>query len=202
MPNLRKAEKRWLIYRTTTTRKLTMKKLIPTFLLCFLLTQVFGQTKRKVSSYIFANYNNTINDYTIGNNPWGVGLGFQAFLNNKTKFKPTIELTGDIYLEDDKVFRSNPDGTFPEGGNDVGGMVNLFVGSSFHPTQNIYLSFVGGPSFISGQTLFGIKPSFGFYFSKTQRWTGKISYINIFNRTKIVNEDFGSLSLSIGLKLF
>ena len=183
-------------------KKLTMKKLIPTFLFCVLLTQVFGQTKRKVSSYLSSNYNNTLYDYTIGNNPWGAGLGLQAFLNNKTNFKPTIELTADIYLEDDKVLRLNPDGSIPKEDNSVGGMVNLFAGSSYHPTQSIYVSFVAGPSFINGQTFLGIKPSFGFYFSKTQKWTGKVSYINVFNRSKVVNEDFGSLSLSIGLKLF
>ena len=179
-----------------------MKKLIPTFLFCFLLTQVFGQTTRKVSSYIFANYNNTLYDYTVGNNPWGVGLGLQAFLNNKTKFKPTIELTADTYLEDNKVLRLNPDGSIPNDDNAVEGMVNLFAGASFYFNQIVYVSFVAGPGFISGQTFLGIKPSFGFYFSKAQRWTGKISYINIFNRTKVVNDDFGSLSLSIGLKLF
>ena len=181
-----------------------MQKLITTFLFCFILTLThsFGQTQRKVSTYLLTQYNSTLYDYTKGNNPWGIGLGLQSFYNNKTKFKPTIELTGDIYLEDDKVLRSNPDGSIPENGNDVGGMVNLFVGSSFHPNQSIYLSFVAGPSFISGQTLFGLKPSFGFYFSKNQRWTGKVSYINVFNRTKIINEDFGSLSFAIGLKLF
>lgn len=176
-----------------------MKKLIPTFLFCFLLTQVIAQTQRKVSTYLLTQYNKTIYDRTLGNNPWGVGLGLQTFFNNKTKFKPTIELTGNRYLEDDKVFRTNPDGTEI---NDVRGMVNLFVGASFNPTKNIYLSFVAGPSFINGQTLLGIKPSFGFYFSKSQKWTGKISYINIFNRDKATKEDFGSLSLAIGHKLF
>ena len=33
-----------------------------------------------------------------------------------------------VLLEDDKVFRPDPDGTFPESGNDVGAMVNLFAG--------------------------------------------------------------------------
>ena len=179
-----------------------MERLISTFLFCFLLAQLFGQTNRKVSSYLSAEYNKTLYDYTLGNNPWGAGIGLQVFLNNKTKFKPTIELTSDIYLEDDKVLRPNPDGSIPKDGNEVGGMVNSFVGTSFHPTQSIYVSFVAGSSFISGQTLFGIKPSLGFYFSKTQRWTGKVSYINVFNRTKIVNEDFGSLSLALGVKLF
>jgi hypothetical protein len=181
--------------------ELSMQKFVTTFLLCFFLTPSFCQTQRKVSTYLLTQYNKTLHDYTIGNNPWGIGVGLQTFFNYKTKFKPTIELTADVYLEDDKVFRSNPDGTFPESGNDVRGMVNLFAGSSFHPNESIYLSLLAGLSFISGQTLVGIKPSFGFYFSKTQKWTGKVSYINVFNRTKIINEDFGSLSLAIGVKL-
>jgi hypothetical protein len=180
-----------------------MRKILAIFLCCFILTQSFGQTQKKLSTYLFAQYNHTLSDYTIGNNPWSMGLGLQTFFNNKSKFKPTIELTGDLYLEDDKVLRLNSDSSgIPQEDNTVNSMVNLFVGSSFHPTQNIYLSFVAGPSFISGQTLFGIKPSFGFYFSKTQRWTGKVSYINVFNRNKTTKEDFTSLSIAIGLKLF
>ncbi len=167
-----------------------------------MLTQVLAQTQKKLSTYLSTQYNNTLYDYTSGNNPWSLGFGLQTFFNNKTKFKPTIELTGDIYLEDDKLYRLNPDGTIPKEDNTVGSMINLFVGSSFHPTQSIYVSLLAGPSFISGQTLLGIKPSFGVYFSKTQRWMGKISYINVFNRTKITGDDFGSLSLAIGYRLF
>ncbi|CAN5544425.1 hypothetical protein BH10BAC3_BH10BAC3_41180 [soil metagenome] len=176
-----------------------MQKIISTFLVCFIVTNTFGQTQKKVTTYLLTQYNKTISDRTIGNNPWGVGLGLQTFFNNKSKFKPTIDLTGDIYLEDDKVFRTNTDGS-PI--NDVRGMVNLFFGSSYDATKSIYVSLVAGPSFISGQTLIGIKPSFGFYFPKTHKWTGKISYINIFNRDKTTKEDFSSLSLSVGLKLF
>ncbi|MEP7143388.1 MAG: hypothetical protein ABI707_10980 [Ferruginibacter sp.] len=179
-----------------------MKMIFLTVLVCFILTQTFGQSSNKLTTCLLAQFNNTISDRTKGNNPWGVGLGLQTYFNNSTRFKPTIELTGDIYLEDDKVFRLNNDGSIPPTPNDVRGMVNLFAGSSFHPAENIYLSFVAGPSFINGQTLLGIKPSVGFYFSKYKKWTGKISYINIFNRDKINREDFGTLSLAIGLKLF
>lgn len=179
-----------------------MQKIGIIFLCCFILIRSFGQTKRKVSTYLLTQYNGTLYDYTSGNNPWGVGLGLQTFFNNKSKFKPTVELTGDIYLEDDKLLRLNPDGSIPKNDNAVSSMVNLFAGSSFQPTQDIYLSLVTGPSFIGKQTFLGIKPSFGFYFSRTQRLTGKISYINIFNRTKVVKEDFGSLSFAIGCKLF
>ena len=176
-----------------------MKKITPLLLLSFFLTPIFGQSQRKITTYLSAQYTKTVRDITLGNNPWGVGLGVQSFLNNKSKFKPTIELTSDIYLEDDKVWRSDSIGT-PF--NDLGGMTNLFIGSSFHPTKNSYLSFVAGPSFLGGQTLLGIKPSIGFYFSNKQKLTGKISYINIFNRGQIIKENFTSWSISLGVKLF
>lgn len=110
-------------------KDLSMQKFITTLLLCFVLTQSFSQTQRKVSTYLQGQYNKTIYDRTIGNNPWSMGLGLQAFLNNSAKFKPTIEFTADAYLEDDKVLRLNPDDTPIE---DIGGMVNLFAGASFH----------------------------------------------------------------------
>lgn len=179
-----------------------MQKTIAAFLLCFIFTQTFAQKQKRVSTYLLAQYNNTIYDRTIGNNPWGAGLGLQTFFNNKIKFKPTIELTGDIYLEDDKVLRLDTDGSIPKNYNDVRGMINVFAGTSFLPAKNVYLSLLAGPSFIGGQTLFGIKPSLGFYFSKSQKLTGKISYINIFDRSKTTKEDFGSLSVAVGFKLF
>ena len=180
----------------------SMQKIFITILFTFVIATASSQSQRKVSVYLETQYNSTLYDYTANNNPWGIGLGLQAYFNNKTKFKPTIELTGDLYLEDDKVLRLNPDGSMPESGGDVRDMDNFFAGTSFHPNDHMYVSFVAGPSFIDGQTLFAIKPSFGFYFSKNQRWTGKVSYINVFNRTKIVREDFGSVSLAVGLKLF
>ena len=175
-----------------------MQKVFSTIIVCLFVTHTFGQTQKKVTTYLLTQYNKTISDRTIGNNPWGVGLGLQTFFNNKSKFKPTIELTGDIYLEDDKVFRTNTDGSTTD---DVRGMVNLFFGSSFHPTKSVYVSVTVGPSFMNGQTFIGLKPSFGFYFPKAQKWTGKISYINVFNRDKTTKEDFSSLSLSVGFKL-
>lgn len=191
-----------MLQRLVKTSSLFMKKLIVSIALNFILILSFAQKTKRVSTYFLTNYNTTLYDYTIGNNPWGMGIGFQVFLNNSTRFKPTLEFTGDVYLEDDKVLRLDPDGSLPKTDNSFGGMLNLFAGSSFHPSEKIYLSLLAGPSFIGGQTLLGIKPSVGFYFSQRQRWTGKISYINIVNRTKPTGDDFGSLSFALGFKLF
>ncbi|MEJ7586870.1 MAG: hypothetical protein WKI04_04845 [Ferruginibacter sp.] len=176
-----------------------MKKMITFWLFYFILIQTFGQTNKKVKTYVLTQYNKTIYDRTLGNNPWGIGIGMQTFFINNTSFHPTIELTADVYLEDDKVFRMNPDNSPIK---DVPVMINLFVGTSFNPGKKFYLSFVAGPSFINGQPLLGIKPSFGFNFSKNQQWTAKFSYINVFNRDKLTKEDFGSISIAVGRRLF
>lgn len=176
-----------------------MKKIIVIIFICFSVTQSFAQLGIKLKSYLSVQYNKTIADETIGNNPWSVGLGFQSFVFNKSKFVPNVELTGDAYLENDKVFRTNPDGSLiPE----LKSMVNLFVGCGYQPIQSIYVALTAGPSFNSGRTLFGIKPSLGFYFPHSKKWTAKISYINIFNRNEKTKKDFSSVSLSAGFKLF
>lgn len=149
--------------------------------------------------YLQGQYTHTLYDATKGNNPWGMGAGLQLFFRQAAKLKPTIELTADGYLEDDKVLRLDTAGT-PI--NDLGGMVNLFAGGSYHPMKTLYLALVAGPSFLGGQIKFGIKPSLGFYFSHSQRWTGKLSYINVFNRYEKTNEDFGSISFSLGVRLY
>lgn len=179
-----------------------MRKLLIVPVCCVLCLYCSGQSQKRLSGYLMAQYNNTLYDYTLGNNPWGFGLGFRGFYNNKTKFKPTLDFTSDIYMEDDKVFRSAPNGIFPETDNTVRSMTNLFIGASYQPIPDIYLSVVAGPSFIKKERLFGIKPTVGFYFSKSKQLTARISYVNIFNRTKIVDEDFGSLSVGVGIKLF
>jgi hypothetical protein len=177
-----------------------MKTYFLPILFCLIFLNSFGQ--RKPAGYLLIQYNKTIQDQTLGNNPWGVGIGFQAFLNNRVKFTPTIELTADIYLADDKVLRIN-DSVWPGPGyKTVRSMSNLFIGYSFHPTPDSYLAFSAGPSFVTGVALLGIKPSLGFAFSKNRKWIGKISYINVFDRVKFTKKNFSSYSLSIGYKLF
>lgn len=176
-----------------------MQKLTATLIICFALQQALAQPQRRVNAYLLTQYNNTIYDATPGNNPWSIGVGLQAFFYTNTIVIPIAEITVDAYLADDKVGRLNSGGNIQD---DLGGMINVFIGASVNPVTSINLSFSAGPSFINGKVYTGIKPSAGFYFSKNKRWMGKISYINIFNRDKISGEDFGSVSIGIGLKLF
>lgn len=179
--------------------KLIMQKLLTTVLLCFILSKAFTQLERQISLYLEGQYNQTISDVTKGNNPWGIGLGLQMYFLQKSIFKPTFELTSDSYLMDDKVYRSYLDGT-PVGTVDK--MINIFAGASFHPTRMAYLSFLAGPSFIGDQTLLGLKPSVGFYFSSKQKMTCKISYINILKREARAKQNFTSISFALGMRLY
>jgi hypothetical protein len=176
-----------------------MQKTIATLLLCLACSFCLAQIPRPVSLYLSTQYNKTLYDATNGNNPWSIGLGLQAFVNISKKFKPTVELTGDAYLMNDKVLRFDSTGRSL---NNIDGMVNLFAGLSFNPVKPVYISVLGGPSFLGGQTRFGIKPSVGFYFPGSKKWTAKISYINIFNRGESLKQDFGSLSIAVGFRLF
>ncbi len=175
-----------------------MQKISTALLLCFVLTCSFGQTQRKVSTNLLLQYTNTIYDQTLGNNPWGIGLAVETFFNTHTKFKPAVEFSGSIYLEDDKVLRVKNGKELER----ADGFVNLFGGASYHPSESVYLSFLLGPAFMNGETLLGIKPSLGFYFAKNKKWIGKVSYINIFKRGNANKENFSSVSFAVGLKLF
>ena len=176
-----------------------MKKIIASLLFSAAFLSGTAQIQRKLSAYVSALYSETLYDRTIGNNQRGIGAGLQMFYNNKTNFKPAIELTATFSLEDDKVYRVNADGTeMPS----ASAMVNLFAGMAFSPVKNVEVSFVAGPSFINSQTLLGIKPSLSLYFGKNKKWITKASFINIYNRDKATREDFGTVSFAIAHKLF
>jgi hypothetical protein len=128
-----------------------MKTYILLILFCLIFLDSFGQ--RKPAGYLLIQYNKTIQDQTMGNNPWGIGIGFQAFLNNRVKFTPTLELTADIYLADDKVLRINDSVGPGPGYKTVRSMSNLFIGYSFHPTPRFLPGIFRGPSFVTGVAL-------------------------------------------------
>ena len=135
---------------------------------------------KKLSTYISMQYNKTLYDLTKGNNPWGLGFGVQTVLKSRSVFKPIIDLTGDAYLDDDKVLRTDSSGV-PL--NDVGGMINFFAGASFAPARICFFRSWPGRALLVGN--YALYKTFGrFYFSGNQKWMGKIAHINIFNRAK------------------
>lgn len=175
-----------------------MKRVYTTFFFLLSVICSFSQSQ-KVAVLLNGQFTQTIYDRTFGNNPWAPGLGIQVHLFEQEKWKPIIDLTAEIYLEDDKVLRLNDDGTSPQ---DLGSVINLFAGISYSPKARLSFACALGPSFSNGQTFLGIKPSVGFYFSESRRWAGKISFSNVFDRDKRSHKDFGSLSFTLGFRLY
>jgi hypothetical protein len=157
-----------------------------------------GQSSPHTSLYLEGQYNQTLSDVSRGNNPWGIGLGLQAFFLEHRRVHPTIEITGDAYLLDDKAYRTYPNGTQIK---PVKGVVNIQAGGALAITPHVYASILAGPSFVSGQTLFSFKPSIGVYFTSRKRITAKLSYLNIMNRGEYQKVDFTALSFGVGIKL-
>jgi hypothetical protein len=180
-----------------------MKMLLTLLAACFLIMQANAQQKTKLSICMSSQYNQTIYDRTSGNNPWSAGFGAQAFLQTGKKFVPMTDITADAYLADDKVLRLSKTG-IPV--SDANGVLNIFAGVQYQASNFFYLSFSAGPSFINSNSYLGVKSSAGFYFSKSQKVTGRFFYTNIFNREYNYEEtkklDFGSLGISIGITLF
>ena len=175
-----------------------MKKIILFLSGLFILTNSFSQNTKRVMLFLAPEVSPTLSDRTKANNLTGIGLGFQLTVNTKTKFSPTINITDDFAFLDDKVFRTNSDGTEMLSLENV---LKLFVGTNFNFTEAFYISLLAGPSFINGETLAGIKPSIGFYLPKTKRLTATVGYTTIFNRNSGQKENYTSLNFSIGLRL-
>ncbi len=154
-------------------------------LICVIGQAAWTQPSRQTTPYVSFQYNKTLHDYTIGNNPWGIGIGVQVNFLDQRFLKPVMELTLDAYLEDDKVLRLYPGGS---AANDVGGMINLFGGVAYEPWRRLYIAGTTGISLTAGQVLFGFKPSAGVYVSQ-RRGLLKFSYINLYHRGTVVKEN-------------
>lgn len=175
-----------------------MPKLFVAFLLSMALLKANGQVKTKAPLYLIINYNKTLADITAGNNARSLGLGLQRFSKSHALIKPTVEVAADVYLMDDKLLRTWADGT-PI--STVGTMFTIFGGGYVNVDDYFYISVVGGPSFLGGQTLMGIKSSIGIHFDEEKQLTAKISYINILNREPRAKQNFTSLSFGLAIRI-
>ena len=163
-----------------------------------MLSQAIGQSTKKVSTYLTGQFSFVAYQNYEESNPKGPGLGIHTFINTKSKIKPVVDLSVDLLISGKGPFY-----LVNEGKEEVEGtLANFFVGASYHPGQTIFFSLAGGPSLFNGRAVAGVKGSFGFYFSSTQRWMGKISAIHLFNQEPLTKEDAGLVSFTLGLRLF
>jgi hypothetical protein len=175
-----------------------MRLIILYVLLILVCGKSLAQYPVKSASYLHIELTPTLSDRTIKQNPWLTGLGLQKIFGSNTAFKGNLELTGAIYPVNDRVYRTNPDGSEQK---TIQGMVNLFGGIFYKISELGYLSVVAGPSYVSGRVLLGVKPSLGMFFGKHGRTFGRISYIIIYNRDEYSKQDYKALSVSFGIKL-
>jgi len=168
-----------------------------TILISFCAFYSTAQVQKKFLLYLFPQFTNTISDATLGNNPRAWGIGLDGIYNNKTMFKPMLELSYNFFFYDDDVLRYLPSGEILES---INGWTSLLAGLSVQPIREVFVSFLAGPSFINGVTLWEIKPAAGFCFPKNERWQARFSYNKVFKREN--NQDFTSWSISLGIRLF
>lgn len=81
-----------------------MKHLL-TFCLTFAVCVTFAQSARPISIYIMGEYNKPIFEWGIRNSPWGIGLGAETFFMIDKKFQPTIDVSGNIFIEKAIVYQ-------------------------------------------------------------------------------------------------
>src|SRR5690242_19391194 len=100
-------------------------------MLCTL--QAIAQKQNEISGYFLFDYNTTLYDKTLGNNPSGVGIGVQTMINTKSIFSPLIEINAQGSLENDDVFRLTKNG---EGVPDARAIISVFGGSAFRVSNH------------------------------------------------------------------
>ena len=74
-----------------------MKKVVSILITSTFLLHAAAQSTKKISTYLFLQADKTLYDRTITTNNSGPAFGLKVFHNNKTTFKPFLEIDGDIF---------------------------------------------------------------------------------------------------------
>lgn len=154
----------------------------------------FAQKRDIIDGCIIFQYTKTIDDLTKGNNPWGAGTGLQAWFNVGRWCRPIVEVTGHIYLEDDKIFRS---GSNDEAMLKITTISKIFLGPALQVGTFANLSLATGTAFTGGNVYTTLKPSLHFFLNKKQSVFFKLSYIHIYDRGYMITEDFTSYAAAV-----
>lgn len=154
--------------------------------------------QQKNNLYAGVQYTTTINDVVKENNPWGAGVNATLFIKAHCFIKPVIELSSDVYLEDKKVL------TVQNGKNveRVNSVTSLSGGLAYFPSQRFFVALTGGAALVNKNIEPLVKPGIGFMLDKSNKFLVKASYNHIFNRENVIDENFASVSIGVGVKIF
>jgi hypothetical protein len=159
----------------------------------------YGQGKHPFGLFLESQFSATANDRTKPNNPFGMGPGLRAVFSKGSTYSLTETIALHAYFPNDKVYRTNTDGTEKK---TVDFVIRVLTGIQYVPVKNVFISFTGGPAFISGQVLAAINPSLGVYLTKKKKWEASLGYSNIFNRDSGEKQNFSSIQFSLGFGIF
>jgi hypothetical protein len=165
----------------------------------FACLNVSAQKVHKLPIYLQTQYNKTLYDRTIENNQNALGIGLEGFYQSHSKLKPIASILFNLSLLDDKVLRLETDNTTIQS---VGTTIDIRIGESFFFSKKNYFAVAIGSSFINGQILLGLKTFLGYFFSANQKWHLAVSYGNVFDRYKPSKSDYGTIGISLGLKIY
>jgi hypothetical protein len=186
--------------RTVNCHTIEPMKTLLTFLLCqIVITTSHGQNHRNLSTYLLPEFSQTLSDRTKWNNEYGLGLGIQTFWRATSTFTPFVQVSDDFIFLDDKVLRTNPDGTIQITLENV---AKVIAGTNIKLIGGLHISLAAGASFTGRQTLFTIKPGIGLLFGKNDRWILKTDYFEMYNRYSGERQNYTSLVFSLGIRLF
>jgi len=163
------------------------------------MSQASGQEIKKVGIYFLPEISQTLADRTKWNNQTGLGLGIQTVWHASSRFSPFLHVSDDFIFYDDKVGRTNADGSDQ---TSIENALKAVVGTNINIVGGLHLSLGSGVSFINGQSLFIVRPGLGVFFGKSQRATLKIDYTEIFNRYSGARQNYSSLVFALGVRLF
>jgi hypothetical protein len=162
-------------------------------------SNLFAQKANTFSIYLQTQYSKTLYDRTIYNNQNAIGIGAESFYQSHSKLKPIASILFNLSLLDDKVLRLETDNTAIKS---VGTTIDFRIGESYFFYKKNYFAVAVGPSFINDQILLGLKSSFGYFFPANHKWNIAVSYGNVFDRYKRSKSDYGTICISLGLKIF
>src|SRR5438874_3098555 len=132
-------------------------KILYSILTLLITSTCFSQTERKFSTFVSLYADKTIYDNEFYSHKTAyTGAGFQGFMNTKTKIRPTLELTADLFT----VPQSGPADEPLKPKKII--VPALYIGPSFQLSDKLSLATTLGTSIYFKQAHFGLRPSVWF----------------------------------------